>query len=455
MAGAATTSSSSSSSSASGNAGAGSPSTGQQSTSGPSAEVKAGPDSTKGDLAQSVSTPRTTEEGRKTKGELNKFAAAENGAKQLAEAERMKLAAETAGEQEAKKALKDAKRLETNAYSNLAKVDFQTAANIVNTESQKQQDENIKAALNIDPKLYEKAKTKNVINSIAPVKVKSQAQESAPSLEKINISDETKEKLADRRARDSRNAAAEMGVTPIQQGADKKASGANNLDSDEIMNAPNNKPKMPADIERAYVGVNGKYYNAKTNAEAFEDKGNKLQTRSSNQDIASSLVKIAESRGWDEIKVSGTEAFRKAAWIEAASRGMQVKGYTPNEQDKVALEARLKGSPANTVENTKVREADKPASKNEERAQSFQNDSKSDALKKHPELSTAYAAQAAINKKMEQDGLSEAQKAYAQKIVDKRIAEAIQKGEIPNVQKREEVVVKKDFEKKNVRELSR
>lgn len=83
---------------------------------------------------------------------------------------------------------------------------------------------------------------------------------------------------------------------------------------------------------------------------AFEDKGNKLETKSNNENIAESMVRIAEARGWDEIKVSGTETFRKEVWLEAASRGMQVKGYNPSEQDKVELAKRTRDLDSNKVE---------------------------------------------------------------------------------------------------------
>ena len=64
----------------------------------------------------------------------------------------------------------------------------------------------------------------------------------------------------------------------------------------------------------------------------------------------------AEARGWDEIKVSGTETFRKEVWLEAASRGMHVKGYVPSEQDKAELAKRTREFDPK-IENRKGKQA--------------------------------------------------------------------------------------------------
>lgn len=409
------------------------------------------------------------EPSEEEKQEKRKIAAAKRGAKQLAESESLSGQAKFVRDQEAAKTLLDAAaKEEAKAYKNLAKVDYETATKLYSAEKYRRNGiENPAIKPKVDPDLHKAARTqeeaKSVINSIEPVRVKKIENQPAQSLasekiETINLNDETKKKLAEQRAKDLKAAADALGVAHESKGRETRQAspGGNNVASDEIMSVPKPKPIVPAEVERDYVSVNGKYYNAKNNKEAFEDKGNKLQTRSSNEEIASNLVKIAEARGWDEIKVSGTEAFRRAAWIEASTRGMQVKGYTPNEQDKIALESKIKSAPANTVEEAKTRHTEKSiAAKNEERAASFQKDNRTDALKKHPELAPAYAAQAAINKKMEQDGLTEAQRAYAQNMVNKRIIEMLQKGEIPNVKKREEITVNRPVEKTEERQLSR
>ncbi|MDG5824414.1 hypothetical protein MRX58_12935 (plasmid) [Xylella fastidiosa subsp. pauca] len=146
---------------------------------------------------------------------------------------------------------------------------------------------------------------------------------------------------------------------PAQSVATGKASvPGNNLESDEIFTANQKDVKLvvPSEIEMQYLHVGEKFYHPKnTSLVAFEDKGNKLETKSNSEAIAQSMVRIAEARGWDEIKVSGSEVFRKEVWLEAASRGMHVKGYSPSEQDKAELAKR-----AASVKTNKVEQDNKP-----------------------------------------------------------------------------------------------
>jgi putative DNA primase/helicase len=202
--------------------------------------------------------------------------------------------------------------------------------------------------------------------------------------ETIVIDQATKDRLAGLRARDSAQAKESLGLNSIepdierkqqklddekeeakraawlkkadetQQEAPPKKASDNKLESDEVFTATQEaKPLVPKEIEKQYLRVGDKYYHPK-NADvlAFEDKGNKLETRSNSEQIAESMVRIAEARGWDEIKVSGSETFRREVWLEAASRGMHVKGYEPSEQDKAHLVKRSNDRQANNVEST-------------------------------------------------------------------------------------------------------
>ena len=202
--------------------------------------------------------------------------------------------------------------------------------------------------------------------------------------ETIVIDQATKDRLADLRARDSAQAKESLGLNSIepdlerkqqklddekeeakraawlkkadqtQQEAPPKKTSDNKVESDEVFTATQEaKPLVPKEVEKQYLRVGDKYYHPK-NADvlAFEDKGNKLETRSNSEQIAESMVRIAEARGWDEIKVSGSETFRREVWLEAASRGMHVKGYEPSEQDKAHLVKRSNDRQANNVEST-------------------------------------------------------------------------------------------------------
>jgi hypothetical protein len=93
---------------------------------------------------------------------------------------------------------------------------------------------------------------------------------------------------------------------------------------------------MPDEIRERFIGIGSKYY-FPDGAAAFTDHGAKLTTRSENTEVIRSLVAIAHAREWSEIKVTGTERFRKEAWFAARIAGLEVQGYTPSdfEQERV------------------------------------------------------------------------------------------------------------------------
>ncbi len=302
-----------------------------------------------------------------------------------------------------------------------------------------------------------------------PVKERDAANE-AQNGEEIVLDAQTRAHLARVRAADREAVEQQLGHTgeerrPAPASEQKsepdfvdRRSRDNQVESDEIMtaNRETRKPVLPPEIERQYVSVGTKYYDhKKPDVVAFEDKGNRLETRSNNEEVAANLVKIAESRGWDEIKVSGSETFKKEVWAEAAARGMQVKGYTPTEQDKASLAARLHSRDANKVEPAKSQERASAESPEKQRAESFQKDSREVALKKHPELAGAYAAQSAMQKKMEADRLSPEQQAVVKARVNKNIVNSIEAGKIPEVNRREEVTKHRDVSVSEEREQSR
>jgi len=374
------------------------------------------------------------------------------------------------------------------------------------------------------------------------------------------------EHLAARRARDLAEARKALARNTLEPNIEKKqqrpqTQGANQVVSDEIFTATQAELKLavPPDIEKRYVHVGNKFYHPKnTDLVAFEDKGNKLETNSNSETIAGSMVRIAEARGWDELKVSGSEAFRREVWLAAAARGMQVKGYTPTDMDKAALAKRMKQIRANKVEiNEKNHENANPdrrgrlapktdqehahdpspvltshgAAKymhdpknsdsyyittrdsrgqekttwgidlqravsesgakigdrivltnegkksvtiqtpihdqdgqiiayeekhthrnawNIQRAEAFRQ-SPTDAVKKHPELAGAAATIAAIEKKVQSDGLNAEQRAAVMARVHENVVNSIERGQLPNVKMREHV----ETQRTTQQELSR
>lgn len=112
-------------------------------------------------------------------------------------------------------------------------------------------------------------------------------------------------------------------------------------------------PLVPHDIEQSYIRIGNAYhYPHKPELAAFLDKGDKLETKSNGQQVAVDLVRIAQARDWTEVRVRGTEEFRRFAWLAASEQGLIVKGYSPSEADKAALEKRLRTAQENTIERS-------------------------------------------------------------------------------------------------------
>lgn len=229
---------------------------------------------------------------------------------------------------------------------------------------------------------------------------------------------------------------------------------------------------IPSDIQKQYVRVGDNYYRPADRARtepAFEDKGNKLQTKSDRETISDSLVRIAHARGWDDIKVSGSEQFRRQAWIEAKALGMSVRGYTPSEEDEALVEGRAarkaQAEKAKGEQPIRARETDAPATAapaaapkapaqpvadssappapagrpaaerdiNRERADAFATKTPAAAAKQFPELAGAAAAVTAMEKQAEADGLTPAQRAVVAARVRQNVVNAIERGDLPEV----------------------
>ena len=139
---------------------------------------------------------------------------------------------------------------------------------------------------------------------------------------------------------------------------------------------------IPPEIGAQYSQVGDKFYHPNnTKTVAFVDRGDKLETPSSAPQMAQSLVKIAEARGWDDLKVKGTEGFRREVWLEASVRGIHVDGYQPSELDKLELEKR----------NTFMQDRNSV----EVRSEAYQKLSPQDGVRRDPTLAAAYGTEAA------------------------------------------------------------
>lgn len=79
---------------------------------------------------------------------------------------------------------------------------------------------------------------------------------------------------------------------------------------------------------------------------AFVDAGKRLTTSMEDKETIRVMVEVASAKNWKEVTVSGTDEFRRAAWLEARINGMEVRGYEPREADKKLLADVMSRHPA-------------------------------------------------------------------------------------------------------------
>ncbi|GGE97709.1 DUF5710 domain-containing protein [Sphingomonas prati] len=117
---------------------------------------------------------------------------------------------------------------------------------------------------------------------------------------------------------------------------------------------------VPEEIARRYYvqkskwsGEPGFYESSTATDPAFRDQGGKLVATTDSPATARDLVAVAEHRGWGEIQVSGTDAFKREIWLQAMQKDIAVRGFKPSERDLQEL-SRLREAAADRLNNTVV-----------------------------------------------------------------------------------------------------
>jgi len=111
------------------------------------------------------------------------------------------------------------------------------------------------------------------------------------------------------------------------------------------------RAQLRTEVEKQFLVRDDRYYFKDNHHRlAIADRGNKILSPENDARVAIAMAKLAESKGWDSIKVKGTPEFQREVWLEASSRGLKVQGYTPTEADKAALDVRNESRLKNHVE---------------------------------------------------------------------------------------------------------
>ena len=93
---------------------------------------------------------------------------------------------------------------------------------------------------------------------------------------------------------------------------------------------------IPAELERRFIRVKDRFYFPDRSL-AFVDRGTRLTAETENIEVIRGLVRIAQARGWEALRVTGTESFRGKVWREAALHAIAVRGYDPSEIERAQL----------------------------------------------------------------------------------------------------------------------
>jgi Large polyvalent protein-associated domain 7 len=106
--------------------------------------------------------------------------------------------------------------------------------------------------------------------------------------------------------------------------------------TDSIPRADTDPWTVPQSVRDRFVQDGHRFY-FPDGAPAFRDLGRRLTTPSENTQVIHSLIEIAQSRGWTEVSVTGTERLRHEAWRQARLTGLSVRGFRPSEEQRAQL----------------------------------------------------------------------------------------------------------------------
>ena len=112
----------------------------------------------------------------------------------------------------------------------------------------------------------------------------------------------------------------------------------------ENQNRPLHRTKLPGYVHEQFYENGGRYFSVEgsRNGHYFIDQGHRVVLNSKQQvsRTAQLAIDIANAREWRSIQVTGSQTFRREAWMRASVAGLAVSGYAPSQQDLAELEHR-------------------------------------------------------------------------------------------------------------------
>ncbi len=119
---------------------------------------------------------------------------------------------------------------------------------------------------------------------------------------------------------------------------------------------------------------------------AFVDEGDRITFNNSNQTAIKAGLQLAKQKGWTETQATGSEEFRREAWVQGQVLGLKVTGYEHTKADELEVERRqneLEKKKAQDKEQDKAKEKGRNLSGSDtgDRAQKTDTIKASDAIK--------------------------------------------------------------------------
>jgi len=150
---------------------------------------------------------------------------------------------------------------------------------------------------------------------------------------RTSVREEAENSIAPQRRR-----AAARSAGPAERYAERRSAPSASASSEKVDSGkPESDPwTVPASVRDRFRQDGNRFYFA-DGAPAFRDHGRRLTTASENTALIGSLIEIAQARGWEEIRIAGTETFRKEAWSQARRAGLAVRGYRPSKDERADL----------------------------------------------------------------------------------------------------------------------
>jgi hypothetical protein len=107
----------------------------------------------------------------------------------------------------------------------------------------------------------------------------------------------------------------------------------------------NVRPADPEAVRRHYYkqdkGTERRYFDDYQGKNlAFRAGDDRVSSKREDLNTIRAMLDVAEARGWREVALKGTAAFRREAWIEAAARGLPAQGHRESELDQQEAERR-------------------------------------------------------------------------------------------------------------------